>query len=350
MGLICKNFASDNESGIHSNILDALKLASIGNFSAYGADSFSRDAQKAVSELFETDCRVFFVSTGTAANGLALASLCPPYGGIYAHFEAHILNDEATAPELFTGGARQLGVHGLAAVPCVNALRKCIFASSERGVHSLVPSVIALSNLTEWGAVLAREDLEPYGELAREKGMSLLVDGARFANAVAATGQKPSELTWRAGVDVLTFGATKNGAMGVEAVIFFDLNKAGAFEHHRKRTGHLTSKHRFLSAQFLAYLAEDLWLRNAEHANSVAQRLRIGLSALPGITVLEHCLANELFVTMQQSILKFLRNEGFTFYDWPPTPNLVRLVTSFETTKDDVDYFLQRAEAAVSDH
>ena len=331
------NFGSDNTCGIHPSILDALSQSASGHSPAYGTDALTRRVEDRLRALFECDLTVMLVSTGTAANCIGLATLCSPFGGIYSHSEAHIINDESTAPELFTGGARQFSVGGDAAKPCLEALEAKIAVSGARGVHSVKPSVIALSNLSELGACLSSDEVSAYSALARANGMKLFMDGARFANAVAATSESPAALTWRAGVDALSFGATKNGAMAAEALIFFHSEDASLAEFHRKRSGHLWSKHRYLAAQFDAYLQDDLWLTLASKSNDKMAQIREVIESVDLISVVAGGDANELFVTMKPDIAAFLYDQGHTFFPWPSLPNAYRLVTSFTTEQQEID-------------
>ena len=343
------NFGSDNAAGVHPLILESLARASAGNVSAYGEDALSKRVDKRFSDLFECECTVLLVSTGTAANSIALAALCPPYGAVFSHDEAHIANDESTAPELFTGGARQLSVGGEDAKPSIAELRALIQTASSRGVHSILPSVLALSNLTELGARISPDELKAYREVADEFDLKLMVDGARFSNAVVVGTDNPADLTWRSGVDVLCFGATKNGAMAAEAIVFF--NKAAALhaERIRKRGGHLWSKHRFLAAQFDAFLGDDLWLANARHANEMGQSLKSLLQAIPGIEFISASEANELFVRMPKAWAEALWECGHAFYEWPSLDNTYRLVTSFTTEQGNVDAFCADLRGVATD-
>ena len=331
------NFGSDNTSGIHPNILEALSQSASGHSPAYGSDTLTRRVEDRLRALFECDLTVMLVSTGTAANCIGLATLCSPFGGIYSHSEAHIINDESTAPELFTGGARQFSVGGDFAKPCLEELEAKIAVSGARGVHSVKPSVIALSNLSELGACLSSDEVSAYSTLARTNGMKLFMDGARFANAVAAMSESPAALTWRAGVDALSFGATKNGAMAAEALIFFHSEDALLAEFHRKRSGHLWSKHRYLAAQFDAYLQDDLWLTLASKSNDKMAQVREVIDSVDLISVVAGGDANELFVTMKPDIAAFLYDQGHTFFPWPSLPNAYRLVTSFTTEQQEID-------------
>ena len=338
---------SDNQAGAHPKILDALASASSGLVSAYGEDSLTESLNHRFSEIFEVDCEVFLVATGTAANSLILSAMCPPWGAVLCHEGAHIINDENTAPEFFTGGARQIGVPGELGKPCHDAIRAQVELAQLHGVHNVKPTAISLTNATEQGTVLKPAEVAAYGELAKELNLGLHMDGARFSNAVVGSGASPADLTWRSGVDVLTFGATKNGAIAAEAVVFFNDRFSEDFAYRRKRAGHLWSKHRFLAAQFDAFLADDLWLDNARHANALAARLANWLSQLPGVTLPWPTEANEVFPVLPEAIDQALEAAGFVYYPWPMVPGMKRFVTSFVTDPEDIDRLLAVAKSAV---
>ena len=331
------SFVSDNQAGAHPRVLERLLSLSGGSTAGYGEDQWTAAADVAVQQIFETDCAVFFVSTGTAANALALSALSPSWGAIYCHEGAHICNDENTAVEFYTGGARLVGVTGLAGKPDVDTMRSHMEIATVHGVHNAKPAVISLSNVTESGTVYSASEITPYRDLADAYGMHLHVDGARFANAVVSTGATPAALTWRSGVDCLSFGLTKNGGIAAEAVVIFNKALAEQFAYRRKRAGHLWSKHRFLAAQWLALLDDDLWLQNARHANAMAQQLAEAFSRHSGIDLPWAADANEIFPVIPEKIRQRLREEGLGFYDWPAQPDMTRFVTSFHTDTAAVD-------------
>ena len=279
------NFCSDNASGAAPEVLRALEAANAGWAMPYGNDELTRRVEARVREIFETDAAVFPVATGTAANVLCLSVMTPPYGAIYCHQESHINVDECGAPEFYSGGAKLValpGAHGKLAPATLEA------AIVDAGnVHAVQPAAVSLSNVSEAGTVYTPEETRAIAEVAEGHGLGLHLDGARFANALVALGCSPAEATWKAGVDALSLGATKNGVLAGELVVLFDPGKAEELGYRRKRGGHLFSKMRFLSAQLEAYLADDLWLRNARHANAMAAALAEGLAELPG-AVLSH--------------------------------------------------------------
>jgi len=336
---------SDNQAGAHPSILQAVVDAGLGHASPYGDDEATHRVTERLSALFETECQVFFVATGTAANALILSAMTPPWGAVFCHEGAHIFRDENTAPEFFTGGGRQVGLPGPLGKPDLSAIEAQIEAATLHGVHNVKPAAISLTNATEQGTVFQPDELAAYAEVAGRAGLGLHVDGARFSNAVISTGASPADLTWRAGVDALSFGATKNGAMAAEAVVLFNDRFSEDFAYRRKRAGHLWSKHRFLAAQFEAFLSDDLWLENARHANAMAAKLAAGLEALNGVELPWPTEANEVFPVLPDAIDAALESAGFLYYPWPVVAGMKRLVTSFATEEEDIDRLLAVAQS-----
>lgn len=331
------NFSSDNVTGIAPEILAALAAANAASAPAYGADALTESLERRFATLFDRDVAVFPVATGTAANALALASATPPWGAIFCHAEAHVALDECNAPEFYSGGAKLVplaGAHGkIAATDLAERL-----PGGKGVVHHAQPAAVSLTQATEAGTVYRPEEIAAIAAAAHAHGLSVHVDGARFANAVAALDCHPAELTWKAGVDVLSFGATKNGALAAEAVVFFDPAQAASFAFRRKRAGHLFSKMRFLSAQLAAYIEDGLWLRNARHANRMATLVAERLLAVPGAKLRHPVEANEVFVELPEGVIVGLLGEGFRFYRWDgETSRCVRLVTAFDTRAEDVE-------------
>ena len=344
------HFGSDNVVGAHPAILDALTAGNEGAVGSYGADPVTERVEARLSVIFERSCKVFPVVTGTAANALALSALAPPYGAIYCHRQAHIQVDEAGAPELMTAGAKLIPLEGADAKVTPAALKAAMFGVGDE--HNLQPSALSISQASELGTVYRLDELAALGEVCREANLKFHIDGARFANALVSLGATPAEITWKAGVDVLSFGATKNGCLAAEAVIFFDPALVGDFVFRRKRAGHLISKMRFLSLQLEAYLAGDLWLKNARHANAMARRMAEGLAALPGVTLPNPVEANGIYPRMPDALVTALNAEGFLFgywgYPWDgPTCGNARLLTSYRTTEAEVDALLSAASRLV---
>jgi threonine aldolase len=338
-------FASDNTSGVAPEILAALNAVATGYGAAYGDDDWTGRLDDRFAEVFEHEVRVFPVISGTAANSLALSTLTQPWNLIACHEQAHVYVDEAGAPEFLSGGARLVGLPGPGGKVHLDAL-EALFRHGGHGVHSSPVAALTLTQATEAGTVYSLDEVRERAALAHDHGAAVHMDGARFANAVVSLGVSPADVTWRAGVDVLSFGATKNGAMGVEAVVFFDLDRVGEFERHRKRAGHLLSKMRYASAQLLAYLDDGLWLRLAAHANDQAQRLSAEITTAEGVEVIVPTDANEVFATMPSDLIDGLERAGARFYvERIGDAAAVRLVASWSTTDDDVDSFLRAVKS-----
>jgi threonine aldolase len=333
------NFRSDNVTGIAPEILAAIAAANIGDAPSYGADPVTARVARRFAEIFERDVAVFPLATGTAATALALAALTPPWGVVYCHEESHVQTDECGAPEFYAAGAKLIGLPGAEAKIAPAAVEARMI---EQGVvHHAQPAAISISQATEAGTLYTPAEIAALGALARRRGLALHMDGARFANAVAALRCAPAEITWRSGVDVLSFGATKNGALAAEAVIFFDPPRAADFAYRRKRGGHLFSKMRFLSAQLDAYLADGLWLKNAAHANRVAAWLAEGLASIAGTRLRYPTQANEVFVELPESAIRALAEAGFGFYRWGgESSRCLRLVTAFDSRLEDAEAFV----------
>jgi threonine aldolase len=261
--------------------------------------------------------------------------------------EAHIATDECGAPEFFMGGAKLLTLPSTTGLITPMQIEAAVARAIDGGVHHVMPEAVSITQATEWGTVYDADAVGAIGAACRRRGLALHMDGARFANALAHLGCTPAELTWKAGVDVLSFGATKNGALAAEAVIFFNPALAAGFERRRKRAGHLWSKMRYISAQLCTYLEDGLWLRNAHHANRAAARLADGLARIPGVRLVQQVQANELFVAMPDALIESLEAGGAHFYRWIDVAGerlpVVRLVTSFATTDQEVDDFLALA-------
>jgi threonine aldolase len=344
------NFASDNAAAIAPDILAAIARANEGAALAYGNDDWTRRVERRFAELFEHEVAVFLVATGTAANALALAHLTPPWGAVLCHAEAHVATDECGAPEFFGGGIKLIGLDGAGCKLSPGTLQHALAAGQWGGPHHVAPAVLSLSQATEAGTIYRTDEIRALADVAHGRGMAVHVDGARFGNALARMNASPAQATWQAGVDVLSFGASKGGALAAEAIVFFDPARGAGMSERRKRGGHLVSKHRFIAAQLEAYLADDRWLELARHANAMADRLAAGLTDA-GLRPVWPVEANEIFVALPASIDARLRASGASYYSWttdalsdgmkvPSESVLVRLVTSFATTPGDVDRFL----------
>lgn len=337
------NFASDNLAGALPEVMDAVVGAGKGALGAYGNDDLTRRMEARVSEVFERDCGVFLVGTGSATNALALSMLSPPIGRIFVHPSAHSQTDECNAPEFYTGGAKLHpvdGRHGKIAPADLEAAIKSI----GKDPHWAPPTAMSVTQVTEAGTVYTVDELGALGEVAKRHKLGFHLDGARFGNALASRNASPAEMSWKAGVDILSFGGTKNGCLALEAVILFDKARADEMAYRRMRGGHLYSKMRFFSAQMLAYLKDDLWLRTARRSNGMAKRLGEGLAATPGVELLHPVDANEIFLTAPKKMIDGLEADGFVFYRWTEGPRpMIRLVASFETTNEEVDALLASA-------
>ncbi len=342
-------FTSDNWAGVHPTIMDALNKANSGAMPAYGGDQLTKRVGDRFSELFEHECSVFFVTTGGAANSLALSQFVPPYGGIFCHEISHIQMDEVGTPEMYTGGAKLLTLAGDDGKLTVAALEQALGFYFPETTHHVKPKAVSLTQGTEAGTVYTVADVTALTNVAKQYDLKVHMDGARFSNAVAHLGCAPADITWRAGVDVLSFGATKNGALAAEAIVFFEPAQTKDFAWRHKRSGHVWSKNRFMAAQWDAFLADDLWLKLAGDANAMATRLANGLSQIDGCEVAYVTQINEIFATFPHGVAEALLGSGAQFYDWVYPGDkwqgrLKRFVTSYITTPQEVDMFLLKTK------
>ncbi len=318
----------------------ALARANDGPAWAYGRDEITRRLDALYSELFEREVRIFPLATGTAANALILSCLTPPWGAVFCEQMSHINADECGAPEFYTNGAKLFAVPGQHGRVTVEGLEAALATLPRGDVHHVLPKVLSLTQATECGTVYSLDEVGALCDRACGEGLSVHMDGARFANAVAHLGCSPADVTWRAGVDALSFGATKNGAMAAEAAIFFDPAKAEEFEARRMRGGHLFSKMRYLSAQLEAYVTDNLWLRLASHANRQAQGLASIIDEVSGVTLLHPVESDEVFVRFEDhDAITRLRDSGVSFVPWDIGSGIIRLVASFQTTDDELRQF-----------
>ena len=333
------NFTSDNCYGASPEMLDAIARANGGSAASYGDDAFTARLQARFSEFFGREVSVFPVISGTAANALSMATLVAPHGAIFCHAQSHIAVDECGAVEQITHGAKLIGLNCEGGKITGAAIEAALSPIHKGDVHHAQPAAVSITQSTEFGTVYQPEEIARIGEVVRRHGMKLHLDGARLANALAFLNCAPADITWRSGVDVLSFGATKNGALGAEAVVFFSADDARDFAYRRKKSGHLMSKMRFVSAQLEAYLTNDLWLKHAGRANALAARLAAGLRGIEGIEIAYPVEANAVFASVPDVTAARLRKAGAQFYDWMPSQGgrtLIRLVTSFATPDEDV--------------
>ncbi len=345
------NFASDNTAPVAPAILDAIAKANSGYALGYGNDDWTLGVERRLSELFERQVAAFLVPTGTAANALALAQIAPPFGVVFCHAESHIATDECGAPEFFGGGFKLAGLPGDGAKIAPQTLQAALarYAGDHRP-HQMIASALSLTQASEAGTIYRTNEIATLCDAAKQRGLAVHMDGARFANALVRLNATPAQVTWRSGVDVLSFGATKAGALAAEAVVFFEPDRARFFGERRKRGGALLSKHRFLAAQFAAYLDGDLWLKLARHANDMADRLAQKLAAL-GLKPVWPVEANLVFVALPRHLDDKLKAAGASYYvrpsesaNLPADRVLARLVTSFATEAEDVDRFIRLCE------
>lgn len=331
------HFASDNYAGMCPEVLAAMTRAdATGHERGYGDDRWTQLVCDRMRELFQTDCEVFFVFNGTAANALSLAALCQSYHSIVAHPLAHIETDECGAPEFFSNGAKLLLADGPDGKLQPDAVAAKVTARAD--IHYPKPEVVSLTQATEVGTVYSVEELRALAAMAKRHDLKVHMDGARFANAVAALDVHPSEITWRAGVDVLCFGGTKNGLPVGEAIIFFKKAHAEDFAYRVKQGGQLCSKMRFISAPWLGLLEGDVWLRNARHANAMAARLHGAIRALPGVEIMFPPQANSVFARLPQPAIRRLQAKGWLFYDFIGAGGC-RLMCAWDTPPEVVDRF-----------
>lgn len=343
-------FSSDNWAGAHPRIAESLNRHAAGIAAAYGTSDLDRRIEQKFNDIFEREVAVFFVGTGTAANSLSLAAVNKPGGVAFCHREAHMFVDECGAPEMFTHGSRLVPVDGAGGKLDPDHLKQEIGRFPLDFIHGGRPMAVSVTQATEIGAVYSSDELQAISAICRDHDLPLHMDGARFANALAHLGKSPAELTWKSGVDIMSFGATKNGCWCAEALVVFDAAKAADLVYIHKRSAHLFSKARFISAQFEAYFEDNLWLRTAEHANALAGRLQAGIIASSNVRLAWPAQANEVFAILDSGHADALRQKGAQFHDWVPPHGmgvclaadevLVRFVTSFALTSDDVDTFL----------
>jgi threonine aldolase len=352
------NFASDNIVGASPQVMQALNQANAGAMAAYGADEITRRVKARFNEIFEREVSVFFVTTGTAANALALSSAVPPYGLCVCHREAHVIDDECGAPEFFMHGAKLVGLPGVGAKLVAEDV-SAYLRSLPKAVKQMPPKALSISQVSECGMVYSLEEIAALSAVCREHGLALHMDGARFANALVTLGCTPAEMTWKQGVDILSFGGTKNGCLMAEAIVVFKPELAEAMDYRAKRAGQIVSKGRLISAQFEGYFADDHWTANARHANRLAKRLSDGLTQLPGVRLAWPTEANEVFAIIPAAVDKALKEAGVLYHPWTelslpknervgPGDHLVRLVLSFASREEDIGKVIEIASMALA--
>ena len=331
-------FASDNVTSACPEVMDAVIAANSGIAGSYGDDEWSLALKNRLSEIFETEVEVFLAVTGTASNALALSALAPVFGKIYCHELSHINTDECGAPELFTGGAKLIPMRSsngrIDAVDLAETIR------GSGNVHVTQPSVVSVTMSCETGTVYQLDEIKAISKIAHDNKMSMHMDGARFANALVSLDVSPAEMTWKSGVDVLTLGGTKNGCLAAEAVIFFKPEMVGNFPFLHKRSGQLLSKMRFISSQLEAYLTDDVWLRNARHANAMAKILSEGLNSFANIKLAYPTQSNEVFVHLPRDVIDYLNSAGYDINEEELDGKAVRFVTAWNSEVKDINDLL----------
>lgn len=342
------HFASDNVAGAAPRVLDAVIAANAGYAPAYGADDWTKRVEAGFSALFEREVAVILLPTGTAANALATALFTPPWGAVLTHEQSHLADEECGAPEFFTQGAKLVGLPGFGCKVTADAVSRQLARMPAGAMKQMPPALLSIANVTEAGLVYRPAEVRALKEAIAPRGLALHMDGARFAYALATLGCTPAELTWKAGVDVLSFGGTKIGALAAEAIILFDPHRTHDVAFRHKRTGHVLSKMRFLSAQMEALLADGYWLELARHGNAMAARIATAVAALPQARLAWPCEANEVFVIAPRPRIAAWRAAGLHALSWPgralpaelaprEDEDMLRLVTSFATEASDVE-------------
>jgi threonine aldolase len=332
-------FASDNVTGACPEVLDAILKANEGDSAPYGNDNWSKILQDKFSKIFEKEVIVFPTASGTAANALALSALTPVFGSIYCHKLSHINTDECGAPEFYTGGAKLVTLEGVNGK--ITPQELSVNMGGVGVVHHTQPSVTSITQLCETGEAYQLDEIKEISEIAHKHNLKMHMDGARFANALVSLGATPAEMTWKSGIDVLSFGATKNGCIAAEAIIFFKPELVGDLPFLMKRSGHLLSKMRFVSAQLESYISNDVWLKNAKHANKMGKKLSEGLNSNPNIELAYPTDANEVFAKFPRTIIEHLNSEGYKINEEELDGKAIRLVAAWNTKDSDVDQLLE---------
>ena len=332
-------FASDNVAGACPEVLEALLKANEGDSAPYGNDDYSKSLQKKFSEIFEKEVIVYPIASGTAANALALATMTPVFGNIYCHKLAHINTDECGAPEFYTGGAKLIPLVGVDGKIVPGELEQNI--SGVGIVHHTQPSSVSITQVCETGEVYELDEIKEITKVAHNHNLNMHMDGARFANALVSLNCTPAEMTWKSGIDVLSFGATKNGCIAAEAIIFFKPELVGNLSFLMKRAGHLLSKMRFVSAQLEAYISNNVWLDNAKNANEMGKKLSEGLIKHNSIKLAYPTQANQVFAKFPREVIEHLNSEGYKMNEDELDGQAARLVAAWNTKISDVESFLE---------
>ena len=331
------NFQSDNQSTIFPEIIDYIKSINNESSLAYGADNITKLATKMLKEFFETDLKVLFVSSGTAANAISLSTICPPYGAILCSDNSHINGDECGAPEFFTGGAKLLSINTDNAIITKENLIKTINSYGLHGFHEVLPSAISITQATELGTSYTLDQINKISTIAKQNNLKTHMDGARFSNACAFLNCTPAEMSWKSGVDILSLGTTKNGTISCEAIIIFNKDILDDVNRRQKRAGHLWSKNKYIAAQLVKWLEEDRWIKAARKANLQAQKLKSLLQKIKGVSIEYPVEVNMIFAKIPKNIQDFLKKHEVKFNPWYGPENLTRFVTSWDTKKTELE-------------
>ena len=339
------NFKSDNAAGVHPKIFEAMQEANVGCAGSYGHDQYTEELHSILEKVFEHEISYYFACTGTAANSLAIAAIAPPYSSVFCSDEAHILTDECTAPSFFASGVKLEHKSKTPSKIDTEFIKASIEWSKNNRPHTCKPGCVSIAQSTELGQIYTLDELKEITSIAHENGIKVHMDGARMANALAYLKCSPAEMTWKTGIDVLTLGATKNGGLMGELVIFFNKKDAEDFDYIHTAAGQLFSKTRFFAAQMIAYFKDNLWLELAAHSNSMARKLTEGIQKGGKMEVILPVHSNEIFVRAKRTDVEKLWSQGAEFYDWDLKENLYRFVTSWSTTEESVNSFLSAINA-----
>lgn len=334
------NLKSDNTAPVHPEIMKAIMDANNGLANSYGHDKYSEELSSLLKQIFKRDVKYFLCTTGTAANCLCLASICPSYGVVFCAEEAHISTDECNAPSFFNPGVKLIGCSKSPSKIDLDAVQAHIDNALAQYPHASKPGCVTITNSTELGLVYTVDEVKRIGDFCKRNKIKFHMDGARISNAVAHLNCDISDLTWKAGVDVMSFGATKNGALMGELIIFFDDSLCKDFDYRIKQAGQLVSKCRYLSSQFYAYFKDNLWLKLAKNSNDMCKKLADGIKKVGKIELLYECEANEIFVRMKREFAETLWKQGAEFYEWDLKDNSYRFVTNWTTSAEDIERFL----------
>ena len=333
------NFLSDNQSTVFSEIIQYLQTINKDSSSSYGNDPITNKAQKLVSDFFEKQVEIRYVSSGTASNSISLSTICPPYGGIICSSDSHLDGDECGAPEFFTGGAKLIKIHTSNGIISPQKLKNKINSFGLHGIHEVKLSVLDITQISELGTIYTIDKLKELTDIAHKNNLLIHMDGARFANACASLNCKPSEISWKSGIDIMSLGATKNGAMACELIVIFNKDITDDIDRRQKRAGHLWSKNRYMSAQIIKWIEDDRWFKAAKKANNFAKQIHDILSSNKNIKIPFAVEGNMVFAEISANLQKYLLENKVKFNKWPKGKNLTRFVASWDTKESEINNF-----------